>query len=297
MARKISNTIEFFQHYANKQSRTIAKLESKYGNDGYSFLFRLLEILAATENHYLDLSEPADMDYFAARMRIEPETCEKILNDLVSWKKIDKQLWQDKRGVWYEQFVKNHSHVYEKRKRQLPAKPIISATEIQAEVHSCHRNDTIAAIPVPESTHSIVEYSIAQNSIVEDRIKASLSGSDEPQKEHGFIILFNELTGRKMKGFSDKAKRQLAKLKKKNFTLADFKTAITNGHINSARWDDPALFTPEYITREDKFLLFLNYQNAQPGQPTLTVAKNEPQKDSPEYYEQLRKQYTFSQSA
>jgi hypothetical protein len=213
------------------------------------------------------------MDYFATRMRITPELCESILADLVNWKKIDRQLWELHRGVWYEKFVSNHSHVYEKRKRNLPVKPLIPATEIQDEPDSCHRNTTTPSIPDTESTHSIVEYSIAQNSIVQDSTEASLSGSDEPKEEHPFLILFNEITGRKIRGFSDKAKRQLTKLKNKKFKLADFQKAISNGHKSSARWENPALFTPEYITREDKFLLFLNWDDKQTSPNQSNTAK------------------------
>jgi len=107
--------------------------------------------------------------------------------------------------------------------------------------------------------------------------KPSLFNSNEFQEgelENGgleleFLKLFNELTGRKIRGFSDKAKRQLTKLKNKKFTPADFKTAITNGYDNSRTWDNPSLFTPEYITREEKFLQFLNW-----------IVKTPPKKES-----------------
>ena len=88
-------------------------------------------------------------------------------------------------------------------------------------------------------------------------------GSDEPKKENEFLELFNEITKRQFRGIGSKAERQLAKLKKQGFTIEDLKKAIRNGNISSQKWDNPTLFTPEYITREDKFLLYLN---AEPGE-------------------------------
>lgn len=118
------------------------------------------------------------------------------------------------------------------------------------------------------STASNIKAGNTENA--EDTEDALSSGSEEPKQQHKFLILFNELTGRKFRGpISDKTLKQLDKLKKKGFKLEDFKTAIINGNRSSAGWDDPSNFTPEYISREDKFLHFLNAgTQAKPTAPT-----------------------------
>lgn len=55
MARPTKETVDYFPHFV-KCGRTIFILESKYGNDGYAFWFKLLEILGDTEGHYYDCS-------------------------------------------------------------------------------------------------------------------------------------------------------------------------------------------------------------------------------------------------
>lgn len=44
MARPKKQTVDYFPHFV-KGGRTIFILENKFGNDGYAFWFKLLEIL------------------------------------------------------------------------------------------------------------------------------------------------------------------------------------------------------------------------------------------------------------
>ena len=44
MARPRKQTVDYFPHYC-KCGRTIFILENRFGNDGYAFWFKLLEIL------------------------------------------------------------------------------------------------------------------------------------------------------------------------------------------------------------------------------------------------------------
>jgi DNA-binding transcriptional regulator YhcF (GntR family) len=99
------------------------------------------------------------------------------------------------------------------------------------------------------------------------------SGSAEPKQEHPFLCLFNEVTGRQFKVLSNKADRQYKALKKSGFTYEQFRSAVLNGFESAAAWDKPSLFTPEYITREDKFLQFLYWKQA-----GLSLTLAQPQK-------------------
>ena len=45
--------VDYFPHFVS-HGKTMFTIEMKYGNDGYAFWFKLLEILGSTENHYID---------------------------------------------------------------------------------------------------------------------------------------------------------------------------------------------------------------------------------------------------
>ena len=48
MARPAKLTVDYFPHIIN-QGKTIFIIENNYGNDGYAFWFKLLELLGATD--------------------------------------------------------------------------------------------------------------------------------------------------------------------------------------------------------------------------------------------------------
>jgi hypothetical protein len=80
------------------------------------------------------------------------------------------------------------------------------------------------------------------------------------EKERKFLEMFNEITKRDFRTLNPKAKRQLKRLLdyEPKFSGKQFEKAITSGFKDSLKWQDPSKFTPEYITREDKFDLYLN---------------------------------------
>ena len=47
MARPKKQTVDYFPHII-KQGKTMTILENRFGNDGYAFWFKLLEILGST---------------------------------------------------------------------------------------------------------------------------------------------------------------------------------------------------------------------------------------------------------
>lgn len=124
MARQKRNTVEYFPH-TTTHKRTIFVLEQKYGNDGYSFWFKLLEILGGTENHFFDTKIPEDMMFLASKTRLEEDICFEILDVLSGLNAIDRELW--KHGViWCQNFVDGVADVYKRRNREAPQKPRIS---------------------------------------------------------------------------------------------------------------------------------------------------------------------------
>lgn len=122
MARPNRMTIEYFPHYV-KVGRTICILENRFGNDGYAFWFKLLEVLGESNGHYYDCSTAANWEYLLAKTHVIGERAEAIIDVLVNLGKIDAELWANKRVIWVENFVNNLICVYRKRKEDIPVKP------------------------------------------------------------------------------------------------------------------------------------------------------------------------------
>ena len=123
MARKHKNTVDYFPHFV-AAGKTLSILQAKYGNDGYACWFRLLETLAKSENHFIDLTEEIQRDFLAVSLQVPKETMEAILNDLATWKNIDSQLYHESKIIWCQDLVDNLSSVYANRRRNAPQKPL-----------------------------------------------------------------------------------------------------------------------------------------------------------------------------
>ena len=121
MARPKRNTVDYFPHSV-KHQKTMYILEEKYGNDGYAFWFKLLELLGDTDGHYLDLSNKMNWKYLTAKTKLAEEKCREILDLLAELDAIDPELWK-KEGVWSQNFVNNFIDLYKKRVSDLPRRP------------------------------------------------------------------------------------------------------------------------------------------------------------------------------
>lgn len=122
MARPKKQTVDYFPHFV-KCGRTIYILENRFGNDGYAFWFKLLEILGESEGHFYDCSNLSNWEYLLAKTRVEEKTAQDIIKVLINLGKIDAGLWDENRVIWIENFVKNISDVYRTRNTMLPEKP------------------------------------------------------------------------------------------------------------------------------------------------------------------------------
>jgi hypothetical protein len=128
MPRKITNKVDFFSHDC-KHGKTIFILEQRFGNDGFAFWYKLLELLGDTENHYYDAQNPASWQYLLAYTKVSEITVTEIINTLISLGKLDVELWEKRKIIWCENFVKGLEDVYKKRSRPLPIKPNINSID------------------------------------------------------------------------------------------------------------------------------------------------------------------------
>ncbi len=132
MARPKRMTVDYFPHYV-KCGRTVFILENRFGNDGYAFWFKVLEVLGETEGHFYDCSVSSNWEYLLAKTHINTQRAEEIIQVLISLGKIDRELWAKSRVLWIDRFVNNLTEVYRTRRTELPKKPNFDAEKQYSE--------------------------------------------------------------------------------------------------------------------------------------------------------------------
>jgi predicted nucleic acid-binding Zn ribbon protein len=126
MARPQKDTVSYFPHDSNAiGGDTVTVLQSRYGNDGYAFWFKLLEKLASSPGHYIDCRNPIKWQLLLAKTGVNEITGVEIMNLLVEMQAIDGELWESK-VIWCQNLVNNLADVYKNRRRELPQKPVIT---------------------------------------------------------------------------------------------------------------------------------------------------------------------------
>lgn len=133
MGRPRKQTVDYFPHFVSTDSRTKFILEQGWGNDGYAFWFKLLELLGRSEGHYYDCSQPADKMYLVALTKVTEEQADAILDMLALRGNIDLELWQERKVIWCQSLVDNLQDVYSKRTVSAPSKPFTAPEEERAD--------------------------------------------------------------------------------------------------------------------------------------------------------------------
>lgn len=123
MPRKNRRNADYFPHPA-RPGPIEDLVQRRWGNDGYAIYNKTLELLTDTEEHFLDLSSPAQMELFIGYMQAPPDTILEVLNSLANLKFIDSEMWHEYRVVWCGQLVsKMLAEVYRKREADPPSCP------------------------------------------------------------------------------------------------------------------------------------------------------------------------------
>ncbi|MCU6783900.1 DUF4373 domain-containing protein [Anthropogastromicrobium aceti] len=143
MARPRKQTVDYFPHFVGTDSKTKFILENNWGNDGYAFWFKMLELLGRSDGHSYDCSVGANWLYLISLTRVSKETASEILGTLAELGKIDKDLWEKHRIIWCQRLVDNLQQVYAKRSVQMPRKPVIESEantekEVEAKPEGGH---------------------------------------------------------------------------------------------------------------------------------------------------------------
>ena len=120
MARTEKTTVDYFPHFVN-HGKTMFILENRYGNDGYAFWYKLLELLGSTSYHFIDCNNSATWEFLLAQTRLNDNIANSILDLLANLDAINKELWK-KKIVWSQNFVDKIADVYQRRTIDVPIK-------------------------------------------------------------------------------------------------------------------------------------------------------------------------------
>lgn len=196
MARPKKATVDYFPHYCNHKT-TIFVLEQKYGNDGYAFWFKILELLASTEGHYYDCRKPHKWEFLQAKTHLNEDKCNELLDLLAKLDAIDSKLWSQK-VIWSDNFIDGISDVYKNRRVEIPLKPSFYRQKPHQIGVSTDRNP--------------------QSKVEESKVKES--------KEDEFLNYFNLKTNKKLSLTPER--KRIIQQRLKNHSLDQLKKAVDN---------------------------------------------------------------------
>ena len=149
MGRPQKQTAEYFPHFTG-HSRTIFILQEQWGNDGYAFWFKLLELLCERDGHYYEFNGTSNVMYLTSYMKVSQEMAEEILDALAEMGNIDKELWKSVRVIWCDGLLENLKALYAKRTIGAPEKPTVEEFSGQ-KVHDRGVSDTETAVTEAET--------------------------------------------------------------------------------------------------------------------------------------------------
>jgi len=282
MARPSKQTAEYFPHFV-ADSRTKFTLEHYWGNDGYAFWFKLLELLCRTDGQAYSCAEVENWEYLLAYTKVSDSTAEAILSKLAALGKVDKELWENHRMVWCDGLIKGLSSLYAKR-TAVPQKPSFRSENNATSVVSDTKTG-VSGAEMPQSkvkkreVKDIPPYTPqGENPDMDITVcKAEPTGAVLDQKNAvSEIVSFLNLTlGTSYRESNEKTRTQIRARINEGFTVDDFKTVIQR---KFADWgNDPKM--SKYLRPETlfgtKFESYLNHpdKKASAGNPYINMMK------------------------
>jgi uncharacterized phage protein (TIGR02220 family) len=189
-------------------------IEQKYGNDGYAFWFKLLEMLGSAEGHYLNFENDMDWEFLIARTRLDKDKCSEMLDLLSILGAIDKELWEANKIVWSDNFVENIKDAYRNRTVEVPAKPsILRKKPVSNGINDNINPDNVSINPINDVRNP------------QTKLKEIKEKNNIPYTE-----ILNYLNEKASKNYRevDSNKKWIQARWKEGYILEDFKKVIDN---------------------------------------------------------------------
>lgn len=163
MARPKKQTVDYFPHFTGS-GKTKFMLENRWGNDGYAFWFKLLELLCDTDGHAYFAENPSDWEYLIAVTRVTDDAAEEILDKLAATGNIDEELWENAQIIWCQSLVDNLKMVYDKRKIEIPQKPTLRVFGTETTVNRGFGRVSDTETPQNGTSNRVSDTETTQNS-------------------------------------------------------------------------------------------------------------------------------------
>ena len=125
MSRPESKNVFYFPHYTKTKSE-LALIEHKHNSEGYKAYYRLQELVADADYHRLSLATEDERDMFDLGMNCKQEVVEDVIRILLDRGRIDREVWENEKVIWLQDFVETLKAVYVNRRKPLPDKNIVS---------------------------------------------------------------------------------------------------------------------------------------------------------------------------
>lgn len=191
MSRPPKKTLDFLR-LDTKDKTTLGRLYRKFGSEGRLFWYELLRKLGRSNDYYLDLSDEWILeDIIEAELFIDKAVGISIIEALVLWGKLDKNLWKKHKIIWCQNLIDRHEQLFEKRNK-IPRKPtpgVVSVTEIEVSGAETLVPDVISTQKkVKESKEKDIANAISKKELKFDEIsKAAKQQKEIKEKAARFI--------------------------------------------------------------------------------------------------------------
>lgn len=120
MTRPISKNVDYFPHYI-RSTPELKLIVHNHKSEGYMAYYKLLELVADADYHYLSVKTEDEKNMFALGMeKCELEVVNDVIRILCNSGQINKEIWKNHKVIWMEDFVKKFRGVWHKRGKTLP---------------------------------------------------------------------------------------------------------------------------------------------------------------------------------
>ena len=120
MTRPISKNVDYFPHYIRKTPE-LKLIIHNHKSEGYMAYYKLLELVADAEYHYLSVKTEDEKNMFELGMeKCDMEVVNDVIRILCNSGQINKEIWKNHKVIWMEDFVKKFRGVWYKRGKALP---------------------------------------------------------------------------------------------------------------------------------------------------------------------------------
>ena len=121
MPRPLKKNVEFFYHRC-APNKVVRIMKRNFGMVGYAFYYQLRELLGDAKYHNYALKSELDWQDFLSIMEMDEKKANEIIEFLIKVEELDRELWENEKRLYSQNFVDRLAPVYAKRKSEMPDK-------------------------------------------------------------------------------------------------------------------------------------------------------------------------------